>query len=222
MLDDSTRHSTTTRRRALRIIVILVGLAALAYGLTQLLGPWRATAGSAPPPNQTSNSDNSDPDERRPDLTNFTVPPDQPKLLHIPAIGVGAPIQRMGLTSNNTVASPSNVHFAGWYVGSAKPGDAGVSVIDGHLSGKHTSGIFAKLSQLTAGDQITVEYGNGSKRRFEVVSGSSVSVGEASARLFAKQADIGQQLNLITCDGAYDRTNRSYERRYIVIARYLD
>ena len=153
-------------------------------------------------------------------LGGYTVPPDQPRSLRISAQGILGPIQRLGVTPDGALAVPTNINFAGWYVGSARPGDPGLSVIDGHITGQFSNGIFNKLRAVTIGSVIEIEFGDHSIRRFEVVDKQVLPQDKAAAFLFAKRPDIESQLNLITCS-VFDRTTKTYTHRTVVVSKRL-
>lgn len=189
----------------------------------QFISRLAATVGSAPPPNDsTVTEDTGKPSEKRPDLDGFKVAADQPKMIHLPQINATGPIQRVGLNQQNAIAVPTNINFAGWYTGSSKPGHPGLSVIDGHVSGRYGPGIFKNLSQLDRGDHFQVEYGDGFRRTFEVVESKSLREKDASAYLLQKRSDIARQLNLITCEGRFNRQSGQYDERLVVVSKALD
>lgn len=149
------------------------------------------------------------------------VPADQPREIQLPTINSSGFIQKVGLDQNNAVAVPSNIHIAGWFINSVKPGDEGLSIIDGHVAGWYADGIFKKIGSLKTGDEFTVTYGDNSMRNFKVVEVKTISVEEASNYLFQKDSQIISQLNLITCGGRFDRDTNQYDSRVIVKSELL-
>src|SRR5690606_1027811 len=75
----------------------------------------------------------------------------EPKKIVIPSIGVDGFIQKVGVDQNAEIAVPNNIHKAGWFVDSVLPGERGLSIIDGHLSGRQNDGIFKSLAKLEEG-----------------------------------------------------------------------
>jgi hypothetical protein len=68
-------------------------------------------------------------------ITTYTVAPDLPKYISIPAIDVPQTrIIQLGLLKNGQIATPDNIYDTGWYNGSAKPGLSGAMFIYGHVS----------------------------------------------------------------------------------------
>lgn len=151
----------------------------------------------------------------------YVVPADQPRSITLPSIHADGLIQRVGLTSDNALAVPSSIYFGGWYTGGSKPGDKGLSIIDGHVSGWYNDGIFKNLKNLHNGDMFTVEYGDRSTRKFAVVDVKTIPEDKASMVLFQQRSDLPNQLNLITCGGKFDTKTDLYADRIIVISKFV-
>ena len=56
--------------------------------------------------------------------------------LLLQVISIDAYLQNVGVDQNNQIAVPNNIHIAGWFVDSVRPGENGLSVIDGHVDGR--------------------------------------------------------------------------------------
>jgi sortase (surface protein transpeptidase) len=138
--------------------------------------------------------------------------------LAIAAVGISGIIQPVGVTKANAMAVPTNIHFAGWYAAGAKPGQPGLGIIDGHVSGSYGDGLFKRLAQVKAGDTIEIEFGNHSVERFRVRTVTTVAQNKAAAQLFARLPDVKSQLNLITCGGTYSPATHTFSDRVIVAA----
>lgn len=151
----------------------------------------------------------------------YEVPVDQPRKIVLPSIGASGLIQKMGIDQNNAIATPSNTNLAGWYINSVKPGEIGVSLIDGHVQGKYRSGVFNKLHKLNFGDLIEIEFGDETIRRFSVVSVEILNVDEATKKMMAPYLNVTEQLNLITCGGIYNNLEQTYESRILVITKRI-
>jgi LPXTG-site transpeptidase (sortase) family protein len=157
------------------------------------------------------------PDEKEPE--EFYVAPDMPKRIVIPGIAVSGYIQLVGIDQDNRIAVPSNVHIAGWYINSVRPGEVGLSIIDGHRDGTSIGGIFRNVEKLNTGDNFQIEYGDGSTRDFNVVEVKQVSIEDAYDLMYEKRDSIERQLNLVSCGGKYSKTLGTYEDRIIIIAQ---
>jgi sortase A len=101
--------------------------------------------------------------------TSTTTPQELPARLHIPAIGVDAHVQHVGVTAAGAMGVPDNYVDVAWYRYGAVPGRVGSAVIDGHVdNGLRLPGVFKKLDALRLGDELFVETANGERIRFVV------------------------------------------------------
>jgi LPXTG-site transpeptidase (sortase) family protein len=119
------------------------------------------------------------------------------------------------------MATPNNIYFTGWYVESVVPGEKGVSILNGHVGGRYSPGIFKDLKNIEEGKSIRVEMGDLSWREFRVVSTTSYALSEAAEPLFHNDPRIDQELHLITCDGVYNKATETYDQRIIVVAERI-
>ena len=146
--------------------------------------------------------------------------PNDPKKLKIASINVDAFLQNVGVDQNKSVAVPNNVHMGGWFVDSVRPGEKGLSIIDGHYDGRvQTEAIFKDLDKVRPDDRIVVEFGNGSTKTFRVSKVTTTTIAEAASVLFSQDPQATNQLNLITCGGTYLRDAKTYDKRVIVSAQ---
>jgi len=141
-----------------------------------------------------------------------------PVRLIIPSIGVDATIERVGLTSDRAMAVPRGWQNVGWYELGFYPGETGNAVIAGHLD-TNTGGpaVFWSLDKVQPGDEVIVQYGNGDKYTFEVAS-SEVYLQETEGPIIERifGPSLTSDLNLITCDGAWDHGQATYTHRLVV------
>lgn len=206
-----------TRNRA---VLLLAGLALISLGAYGLAVRSQATNGA---PRQLQSSHIIDRSTDRPDETTpadtYEVAADQPRSIILPSVGKRGFIQKVATDQHGAIAVPGNVHVAGWYTGSPKPGQVGNSIIDGHVRGYYADGVFVSLAKLKPGDKVQIEYGDRTTRGFTVIERVSVSADKATEEQYKEVANGGSQLTLITCGGAFDKQNREYKERVIVRAR---
>jgi sortase A len=143
----------------------------------------------------------------------------EPKKISIPSLGIDAYIQKSGVDQNSQIAVPTNVHLAGWFTDSVLPGDKGLSIIAGHVSGKTQPGVFENLHTLQKGSDFTVTFGNNIQKTFQVISVVSVSAEEAANLLFSQNPNVKSQLNLVTCAGNYSNEKQSYDKRVVIASK---
>jgi len=151
------------------------------------------------------------------EFAKYSVAPDAPRYIFIPKIAVKAMVKPMGLTADNHIQAPANVHYAGWFAQSSKPGGPGAMVIDGHVANWATKSVFHDLKSLAPGDQITIERGDGAAIMYRVAQSHSFPADDVDMK--AALLPIGQKpgLNLITCDGAVVKGNK-FDKRLVVFA----
>lgn len=160
----------------------------------------------------------NEPDEIKPGKQSYQWrgAADEPRYIKLPTIEVEGFIQKVGVDQNQEIAVPTNIHIAGWFVDSVKPGQPGLSIIDGHINGRGSDGIFVNLEKLKKGDTYTVEFGDGTSKEFKVTDVTSVETKDAPSVLFSQDPNNSSQLNLITCGGNFDTNSRSYDKRVII------
>jgi len=125
--------------------------------------------------------------------------------LIIPAIGVNAPIEPVGVLSDGDMAVPTQKPWdgVGWYQYGPYPGAQGSAVIDGHLDRPGGSpAVFWKLRNLHIGDIIMVVNPGEKPLHFRVMNMKYYAANNAPLRtIFGNMA--GTFLNLITCAGQW-------------------
>lgn len=210
------------KQRAFVGITILVGLSLLSISGVRLWDWYTTTQRlNLPSPSATVTISDSTPDEAKVDVTKeaYVVPADQPRSLEIPTLSVNSFIQQVGIDQFGAIATPSNIHMTGWYNGSVKPGEDGISIIDGHVSGRYESAVFSDLKNIKQGEPLTILYGNNRRVDFTVVEVSQYAKEEASQHIFKKLPAVDQQLVLVTCGGTFNTSDQSYDQRVLVYAQ---
>lgn len=166
----------------------------------------------------TFSTDKPDESKKNADNYNWRGAPEEPKKIRIGKIAVDAFIQQAGVDQNKAVAVPSNVHLASWFTESVRPGQLGLSIVDGHVSGPTVDGIFKNLNKLSKDDTFEIEQGNGAVLKYKVIEKVELKVADSAAYLFSQKPEIKSQLNLITCGGKFDKKANQFENRVIVAA----
>lgn len=164
-----------------------------------------------------------EPDEQKPSADTFVWKgrASDPKYISLPTVNAEGFIQNVGVDQNNAVAVPNNIHMAGWFAESSRPGQAGLSIIDGHVDGRRSDGIFKNLNKLKENDELTVELGGGKVKRFRVKKVTTIDTTRSAEALFSHEPTLSSQLNLITCDGNFDRQTKQYNKRVIVVTELI-
>jgi LPXTG-site transpeptidase (sortase) family protein len=138
--------------------------------------------------------------------------------LRIPAIGVDAYIERVGLTEDLAMDVPSKVQNVAWYELGYRPGEGGGAVIAGHLdTATGEPAVFWNLEALKPGDEIFVRGIDGIERRFIVESHTRYPYDDAPVQKIFGPAQT-PRLTLITCNGNWDRATKNYSHRVVLYA----
>jgi LPXTG-site transpeptidase (sortase) family protein len=155
-------------------------------------------------------------------FSQYTVAPDLPRYLKIPKLGAYARVLQVGLTKNRALGTPNNVYDAAWYTGSAKPGQAGATLIDGHVSSWTAHGVFYGLKTLKAGDAIQIVRGDGAVLNYQVVKTQVYSADNVDMQAAVTPVTVGKfGLNLITCTGQVKPGTSEFNERVIVFAQQV-
>nr|BBH92471.1 class F sortase [Thermogemmatispora argillosa] len=144
--------------------------------------------------------------------------PGQPVHLRIPAIGVDAAIEPVGVTASGELAVPARQPWddVGWYQLGPRPGERGSAVIDGHLDRPGGApAVFWRLRELQPGASVQVLDAQGRWRSFRVRSLAFYPpAGAPLQQIFADTS--GRYLNLITCAGDWIASEHQTRLRLVV------
>lgn len=168
--------------------------------------------------------------ERNPTSTSLAVPTDktpliseepdplitEPVRIQIPEINVDAEFESVGLDAKRNMDVPKAAENVGWYNLGPKPGEVGSAVAAGHLDDPNGDpAVFWDLIKLKPGDEIKVTDKSGAERTFIVKDIQSYDTDKFPLdEVFADTS--GKKLNLITCEGTFDKVAKSYSKRTVV------
>jgi hypothetical protein len=218
-VSDTNKHSSPRRGRHWRTAAAAAALLAGA-GATTLT--FALNSASTPPPLPTAAQSGT--------LT-LTAPPDaaaaaqplamtssKPVTVSIPSIGVDAAIDNLGLNADGTVQVPSHPMDAGWYNGSAAPGQLGAAVLLGHVDFKATGpAVFYQLGALKPGSAVTITREDGTTATFTVTAVREFPKNAfPTAEVYQASSDAAQ-LRLITC-GSWDSNQSAYTGNTVAFA----
>lgn len=201
---------------------MLVGLGAI--GLLSAVALWSSQPKSPPPHSPTNNQ--AAPKSDRPtakDINSYVVSSDLPRYITIPAIKVPkSRIFQLGLAKNNQIAVPDNVYDAGWYKGSAKPGQPGAMFVYGHVSSWQTDGIFYSLKKLKAGDKVTITRGDNKTFTYQVISLKVYPYNNVDMKsVLSPVTPHVPGLNLMTCTGKIIKGTNDFSQRLVVFTKQI-
>lgn len=142
-----------------------------------------------------------------------------PATVDIPKISAHSTLIPLGLDDHGALQVPDvrRPEQAGWYSRGVKPGQIGPAVIVGHVDGAGRTGVFYRLKELAAGDEINVGLVDGRILTFKVISvETDLKSDFPTSRVYG---DVDHPaLRLVTCGGQFDLTHRSYLSNVIVYA----
>ena len=138
----------------------------------------------------------------------------RPTRLKIPSINVNTIIEYVGLTPDGAMDVPKSPHNVGWFKLGPRPGENGSAVIAGHYGFKKGS-VFDNLHKLGKGDKLYVQDEKGAITTFvvrEILKYDS----KADALDVFDSSDGKAHLNLITCEGIWDKVSKNYSKRLVI------
>ncbi len=152
-----------------------------------------------------------------PTSTFAAQPPSDPVRLSIPALGVDSPVVPVGLEPDGTMEIPG-VSEAGWFEPGPRPGAPfGSAVIAAHVDYGGAAGVFFDLRSLEIGSEVTVTDDAGEPLTYVVTERFQVDKQELPIDELFRPGGA-PTLTLITCGGAFDTGERSYQDNIVVRA----
>lgn len=139
-----------------------------------------------------------------------------PVRFKIPSINIDATVEYVGVASDGSMDVPKGPSDVAWYKFGSRPGEIGTAVIAGHYGWKdNTRAVFDDLHKLKKGDKIYVEDEKGTIITF-VVRESKIYDENANTEDVFGSKDGKSHLNLITCEGAWNETEKGRPNRLVM------
>jgi LPXTG-site transpeptidase (sortase) family protein len=139
-----------------------------------------------------------------------------PVRLKIPKINVNTAIESVGLTKDGAMDVPKGPVDVAWFKFGPRPGEIGNAVISGHFGWKdNIPAVFDNLYQLRNGDKIYIKDETGTTTVFVVREIRSFDPNADAKDVFIS-TDGKAHLNLVTCEGVWNKTQKSYSKRLVV------
>ncbi len=153
----------------------------------------------------------------------YSVPPSNPKYIAIPSIGIqNTPVLKLGLLKSGAIAAPGNIYEAGWYDGSALPGQNGATFIYGHVSSWSANGIFYDLKKVGVGDTIVITRGDSTTYTYKVSAIKTYPYNSVNMREVLSPIHNTQPgLNLMTCTGKIIQGTSEFSERLVVFSSLI-
>lgn len=171
----------------------------------------QAMSGSSTPPSTDKPSDAV--------VRRYSVAPTNPRYIDIPSLRVHARVLGMTVDKHNQLQAPYGIYDAGWYTGSAQPGQPGAMLVDGHSGVGKVRGIFHDIAQFKPGEEIVITRGDGQKFTYVVVETAVLDTEKVDMSSLLVSADTAKPgLNLITCAGDQVPGTFTLRQRAVVYA----
>jgi hypothetical protein len=145
--------------------------------------------------------------------------PSRPVRIAIPAIKVEAPVGRVGLAEDGSIAVPpvQRHNEAGWFDQGPTPGQFGPAIIVGHADTRTGPSIFHDVTKLRPGARVEVTRRDRSVAVFEVNSVEHFDKARLPGdRVYGDFSRPG--LRLITCGGEWKGGSIGYADNIVVFA----
>ena len=121
----------------------------------------------------------------------------------IPALGLSrVRVGRYGLDAYGRLDVPQDTSTIGWNPAyCAVPGDGGATFLAAHVRYQGRPGVFARLSTLAAGDEVTVTVSDGSEHAYRVTSVVEYALGTIDMGALLRGREGFESITLMTCSG---------------------
>ena len=144
------------------------------------------------------------------------IRPALPARLTIPSIGVDAMIESVGIDPDGAMDVPQDIENVAWFSLGSRPGEKGSAVFAGHYGYKGDRlAVFDNLYKLRKGDKVFTQDEKGIMVTY-VVRETRRYDPKANAFDVFGPGDNKMHLNLITCEGDWSTTGKSYSTRLVV------
>ncbi|GAB3803489.1 class F sortase [Micromonospora zhanjiangensis] len=187
----------------LAVVLLLFGIFATGAGLGQSAAPWTWLSGG----------------DKEPPRSFPVLKPSIPIRLAVKSIGVQAPVMKVGLADDGSIAVPelAKHNQAGWYDRGPTPGQFGPAIIVGHADTKTGPSVFHDLVKLRPGARIEITREDRSTAIFEVNSVEQFDKGKLPIeRVYGDYSR--PVLRLITCGGQWRGGSIGYADNVIAFA----
>ena len=139
-----------------------------------------------------------------------------PVRIRILGIDVDALVEPVGLTSEGSMDIPKGPNETAWFNLGPRPGEVGSAVVSGHYGWKNNiPAVFDNLHKLQKGDKIYIEDEAGKTIVFVMRESRVYGENDYAGDVF-DSSDGKAHLNLVTCQGVWNRDKKSYSNRFVV------
>lgn len=225
-MDDSTTGTRRGRRAHRRRWLIVATLAAAAVSVSAVLvgGAVMQSRDDATPAAAPTASASATPDGfSAGGLQDPTAPvadasdDGAPTRVRIPKIGVDSSLESLALGAGGELTAPVDFDLAGWYSGGVVPGEIGPAIIAGHVDSVTKPAVFARIGELSPGDEVIVTPASGAELTFTITGSTQSSKSNFPTDEVYRNVPR-PELRLITCAGDFDSSIGHYTDNLILFA----
>jgi hypothetical protein len=141
----------------------------------------------------------------------------EPVRLHIQAIDLHSPLERLRRAPDQSIEVPWQPSSAGWWADGPRPGQIGPAVVLGHLDSKAGPAVFFRLGELRPGDNVLIDRADGTTVRFVVTALHWYQKDEFPTEL-VYYPTLRPELRLVTCGGPIDSSTGHYRDNLVAFA----
>ena len=136
--------------------------------------------------------------------------------IHMPTLGVEAPIVKVGIDGESKMVVPHNARDVAWLDRGGIPGYTNNVVMAGHIRYSGVNGSFMRIGSLRPGDEVVLKM-NGETRRYRVVWACLFSRSTERASQIMGQTSV-PSITMISCGGVWDAAAGTHSSRWAVRA----
>ena len=140
-----------------------------------------------------------------------------PRRIKIPAIGVDAAFEYVGIAEDGAMDVPKDPQQVAWYRLGPRPGEPGNAILAGHVDWGGKTAVFWRLADLKAGDTVEIVASDQRKYEFVVQWQRWFDADSAPVEEVFRQSDV-PEITMVTCGGVFDTKTRQYRSRVVVRA----
>jgi LPXTG-site transpeptidase (sortase) family protein len=145
-----------------------------------------------------------------------------PKKIIIESLNLKIDVTFVGIDPSGYLETPKEWNVAGWYTQSARPGENGNMLVDGHYDDNYgRPAVFWKLKNLKPGDKVSVLDSYGRSYDYTVVDSYYVDINDPERLKVLEVSGNVPALTLITCGGVWNVAKHTYSDRLVVSAELV-
>ncbi|OQB25462.1 MAG: Sortase family protein [Firmicutes bacterium ADurb.Bin182] len=126
-------------------------------------------------------------------------------------------IVKVGILENGEMGTVDDAKLAAWLEEGPAPGESGNALINGHVRWKGTKGYFSILKEMKIGEEVVIEFEDGSAKAFEAVSIDIYKLDDIPDEVLNLGGET--RMTLITCLGDYNPDIGTSESRVVVVCK---